>query len=108
MCMTVPEAGTRAARLPARCSVNGRFLGQPVTGVQRYAREIVREMRLLIGTEDESVELVVPPGMAIVAELPPFPVRAAGWGRTHLGTARSSVWETGDAREPLQHGPLGA
>ena len=84
MCMTVPEAGTRATRLPARCSVNGRFLGQPVTGVQRYAREIVREMRLLIGTEDKSVELVVPPGTAIVAELPPFPVRAAGWGSGHI------------------------
>jgi hypothetical protein len=27
-------------------SINGRFLSQPLTGVQRYAREIVRELDL--------------------------------------------------------------
>jgi hypothetical protein len=31
-----------------RISINGRFLSQPVTGVQRYAHELIRELDRLL------------------------------------------------------------
>lgn len=48
-------------------SINGRFLSQPLTGVQRYAVEIVRALdaELTRGhplARDLAVELIVPPG----------------------------------------------
>jgi glycosyltransferase involved in cell wall biosynthesis len=50
-----------------RWSINGRFLGQRLTGVQRYAREIVQALdRHMAGghalARDLEVELLVPPG----------------------------------------------
>lgn len=47
-------------------TINGRFLAQPITGVQRYAREIVSAMDALVAdnaalARDLSVELLVPP-----------------------------------------------
>ena len=48
---------------PHRFAINGRFLCQPVTGVQRVAREIVREVDALIadGELAARVELICPP-----------------------------------------------
>ncbi len=47
-------------------AINGRFLAQPVTGVQRYAREVVRALdaRIVAGdplARNLSVELLLPP-----------------------------------------------
>lgn len=42
--------------------VNGRFLTQRTTGVQRYAREILFELARLAGDDGKTVELLAPPG----------------------------------------------
>lgn len=47
----------------ARIAINGRFLSQSVTGVQRVCRAVVREIdRLLDGEFDADVALIHPPG----------------------------------------------
>jgi glycosyltransferase involved in cell wall biosynthesis len=73
-------------RPSVRGSINGRFLRQPVTGVQRYAREIVREIRELVGAENGLPELVVPPRPARASDDSLLPVKVVGWGSGH-------VWE---------------
>jgi len=50
-----------------RWTINGRFLSQPTTGVQRYAREVVLSLDALIGEQVPlarglEVELLCPPG----------------------------------------------
>ena len=49
---------TRALR--RSFTINGRFLTQPVTGVQRYALEVTRELLHIAGAEYLPVELVAP------------------------------------------------
>jgi hypothetical protein len=39
-----------------RIFINGRFLSQRVTGVQRYAREVVLQLSELVRTEDPCVQ----------------------------------------------------
>ncbi|RUY68367.1 glycosyltransferase family 1 protein, partial [Mesorhizobium sp. M7A.F.Ca.CA.001.05.1.1] len=35
-----------------RWTINGRFLSQPTTGVQRYAREVVRALDTLLAEQN--------------------------------------------------------
>jgi glycosyltransferase involved in cell wall biosynthesis len=67
-------------------SINGRFLTQPVTGVQRYAREIVRAMdaRLARRSDGLEVELLVPPGAEMTLPLRSIGVRTVGRLKGHL------------------------
>lgn len=60
------EAGPRRPRL----SINGRFLVQPVTGVQRYATEVIRAAEALAAESAwPDSEIVVPPAdSAAIAE----------------------------------------
>ncbi|GGF54295.1 glycosyl transferase [Azorhizobium oxalatiphilum] len=73
-------------------TINGRFLTQPVTGVQRYAREIVLALDELLAEGDPlacglGMELVVPtPEAAGELALKAMEVRVAGGARGH-------VWE---------------
>lgn len=72
-----------------RWSINGRFLTQPLSGVQRYAREIVRELDRLIGeghalARGLELALLVPPGAGETPRLASIPVRRAGSGEGHL------------------------
>jgi len=74
-----------------RWSINGRFLTQPVSGVQRYGREILREFDRLVSasqglTQDLEMELLVPPGGADMPRLEAIPVR-------QIGRSRGHVWE---------------
>jgi glycosyltransferase involved in cell wall biosynthesis len=76
------EAGMR------RWTINGRFLSQPMTGVQRYGHEVVRALDLLLGSDpglarDLRIELLVPPG-APAPDLRAIPVRRVGALRGHL------------------------
>lgn len=72
--------------------INGRFLGQPLTGVQRYATEIVAAIDRLIQqrhplTDDLDLEILTPEDADIVAarvQFPNIPVRLAGSGSGHL------------------------
>lgn len=64
-----------------RYFVNGRFLTQRLTGVQRYAYEVtVRLARLL-----PEVRVLVPAGTRVPAELAPFARR--------VGVAQGYIWE---------------
>lgn len=67
-------------------AINGRFYGQRVTGVQRYAREIVAEIDRELSRQGKRAELIVP---STVVTAPTFaaiePRRAAG--------AAGHVWE---------------
>jgi glycosyltransferase involved in cell wall biosynthesis len=79
-------------------TINGRFAAQPVTGVQRYAREIVCALdRLLPDAPDISIELAVPPATTLPFTLKNIAVRAVGSRHGHL-------WEQIDLP---QHGPAG-
>lgn len=65
-------------------AINGRFLAQPVTGVQRYAREVVRALDTRIAAGDPlarnlDVELLTPPGIG--DELPLTAIRTRAIGR---------------------------
>jgi glycosyltransferase involved in cell wall biosynthesis len=53
-----------------RWSINGRFLAQPVTGVQRYGHEVVRALDALLAgnhplARDLDLELLMPDGCAV-------------------------------------------
>ncbi len=93
--ITDPGARSRTAahrdlRPPVsdRClsfTINGRFLTQPMTGVQRYAREIVTAMDRLLGDGD-SVRLAVPPGVTT-------PLRLNAIGVDQPGRIGGHLWE---------------
>jgi glycosyltransferase involved in cell wall biosynthesis len=64
-------------------SINGRFLTQPLSGVQRYAQEITRAIDALVGeshplARDLSLELLTPPGLARPLPLKTITVRQTG------------------------------
>ncbi len=72
-------------------AINGRFFTQPLTGVQRYAREVVRCWDEMLGSGEieapqAGVEILVPPGTVVDPQLRRMPVRAVGRGR-------GQVWE---------------
>ncbi|HEX5957806.1 MAG TPA: glycosyltransferase family 1 protein [Hyphomicrobiaceae bacterium] len=69
--------------------INGRFLTQPVTGVQRYAREVVRalERHLADGhplARELEVEIIAPPSAARPSGLREIQFRTAGFGGGQL------------------------
>jgi glycosyltransferase involved in cell wall biosynthesis len=73
------------------CSIviNGRFLTQQITGVQRYARELIHAMDRLLGTEyyrhlRRAITVLTPRG-ALIAHQPfeHIQVKAAGWLQGH-------------------------
>jgi glycosyltransferase involved in cell wall biosynthesis len=77
-----------------RWTVNGRFLSQSTTGVQRYAREVVRQIDGLMSEGDPlarglEVELACPPGFDVIP-LKSIRIREVGrigghaWEQLHL------------------------
>lgn len=68
---------------PGAFSVNGRFLSQSLTGVQRYARHVVGEMDRLLASAGEVARLVAPPGTPDPC-LANMPLTTAGPGQGHL------------------------
>jgi glycosyltransferase involved in cell wall biosynthesis len=72
-------------------SINGRFALQPLTGVQRYAHEIVRGLDALISeghplAVDTDVEILLPPGARRLDGLRAIEQKRVGRGEGH-------VWE---------------
>ncbi|UCI29371.1 glycosyltransferase family 4 protein [Mesorhizobium sp. B4-1-4] len=75
-------------------TINGRFLSQPTTGVQRYAREIVRSLDALISeraplTRGLELRLHYPPGSADISlnSIQPCEIGSTGghlWEQTQL------------------------
>jgi glycosyltransferase involved in cell wall biosynthesis len=67
-----------------RWTINGRFLSQPTTGVQRYAREVVRSLDSLVAEQVPlarglEVELLCPPGSG---DMPLVSIERREMGRT--------------------------
>ncbi|MEF2554110.1 glycosyltransferase family 1 protein [Aurantimonas sp. A2-1-M11] len=74
--------------MPRHWTINGRFLAQPMSGVQRYAREILREFDLLLSERIDiarnlEVELVLPPDAGDAPALTAIGTRKAGRLRGH-------------------------
>jgi glycosyltransferase involved in cell wall biosynthesis len=97
--MTLQSAGTPGddrhaagvGALPQRIYINGRFLQQPVTGVQRYARELLKAWDRMvaqgeIGGGRVQFQALVPPGAIDVPPLERIGVRQVGRLRGHLWT----------------------
>lgn len=81
---------TKAAKgeRPRTVYINGRFLTQRITGVQRYALELVRGLDAMVGRDEPALrgyELVVlaPPGELGKTGLRHIPVRQGGRGSGH-------------------------
>jgi glycosyltransferase involved in cell wall biosynthesis len=70
--------------------INGRFLTQPMSGVQRYAREIVRALDRRPGAADRYV-LLTPTG-ADDLTLTNIPVRTIPGGRGHVSEQTTLAW----------------
>jgi glycosyltransferase involved in cell wall biosynthesis len=72
-----------------RWTINGRFLTQKITGVQRYAHEIVGALDDLLTSGDPltnqlDLELLVPPSCAFMPDLKSIKTKIAGPGGGHL------------------------
>ncbi len=98
--------------MKSRWSINGRFLTQPLSGVQRYASEIVHAIDGILSEGHElaerlSIELVAPLCAETIPALKAIPVRRAGsgsgqrWEQTALPRAA-----TGGVLSLCNTGPL--
>jgi glycosyltransferase involved in cell wall biosynthesis len=77
---SVPIAPLRAK---PRFAINGRFLVQPITGVQRYAREIVGALDVLLAGTDHDVTLIAPRDAAPDLDLRSIAAAPLGPGSGH-------------------------
>ena len=66
-------------------AINGRFLTQPITGVQRYARSVVAAMDAILTPDGRSAGILAPPDTADLG-LDALPVATVGRSSGH-------VWE---------------
>jgi glycosyltransferase involved in cell wall biosynthesis len=78
-------------RRPATIYVNGRFLQQPITGIQRYGRELLQVWDELIdsGEIDSGqvhIEVLVPRAKVDAPKLRHISVRQVGWFKGQLWT----------------------
>lgn len=71
-------------------TINGRFVGQPVGGVQRYAEEIVRSLDRRIGRSNAfrrlNIDIAVPTETQVSLDLANIPVR-------RFGRTKGPLWE---------------
>ncbi len=81
-----PPHGPPPAGFTCSFAINGRFLTQPVTGVQRYGREIVAAMDRLLSERGGRATLLVPDRSAEAPALEAITVERAG-------PASGQVWE---------------
>lgn len=88
--VSVAQAGPgprrRASSRPCGFVINGRFLTQPVTGVQRYAREIVGALDAILAERRRSAVLLAP---ASLAQAPAF----AAVDVVRRGALSGQAWE---------------
>jgi glycosyltransferase involved in cell wall biosynthesis len=82
--------------------INGRFLTQRLTGVQRFAREIVRHLDRHVGNHPWAITrdwvLITPPGTLDDLELRHIESRAVGRGRGHTW---EQTWLAHSARDGI-------
>lgn len=78
--------------------VNGRFLGRPVTGVDRVAIELTRALRELLdelGRPSSDLEIVLPPGPAAPAALVGVLGDGGRFAFRRVGRRGGHAWEQG-------------
>ena len=112
--LALHRSGNTFGDMTRHWSINGRFLTQPLTGVQRYACEIVRALDELAANKDPlcanlDLELLVPPGEARPLALTAIPTRVVPGQSGHIweqfslpsasGRGLLSLCNTG----PVQH-----
>lgn len=89
-------------------TINGRFLTQPATGVQRFARQIVTAMDSQV-TEASKFNLLVPSGAKAIAGLSNIGTNIAAPGRGHLWEQTSLPYQMdGRLLSLCNTGPLAA
>ena len=95
-----------ARQPPTEIFINGRFLSQSVTGVQRYAGELVKALDLLVAAGDVpaalsnvSFTLLTPPNA--IASLP---LKAIG--QRQIGTRQGHAWDQVDLAWAARKGGL--
>ena len=73
-----------------RWTINGRFLSQPTTGVQRYAREVVRALDALIAEQAPLAR-----GLEVGLHCPPGSdkIPLAIIERREIGRTSGHIWE---------------
>lgn len=79
------------ATRPAKIYVNGRFLQQPITGIQRYGRELLRVWDNLIDSgeidsQQVNIEVLIPPSKVDAPTLRHIKVRQVGRFKGQLWT----------------------
>ena len=77
---------------PKRIYINGRFLEQPLTGVQRYTRELLKNLDLLIS----SGEISLPENLKIICLAPKTIHEKPSWKNIRLqkvGRLNHNLWE---------------
>jgi glycosyltransferase involved in cell wall biosynthesis len=72
--------------------INGRFLTQPLSGVQRYAREMVRALDRRRDAAARYVLLIPPGADASSLALRSIPVRPVAGGRGHIWEQTALAW----------------
>ncbi|WAC59095.1 glycosyltransferase family 4 protein [Brevundimonas sp. SL130] len=72
--------------------INGRFLTQPLSGVQRYAREMIRALDRRPGAGTRYVLLTPPGADPSSLDLRSIPVRTVTGGRGHLWEQIALAW----------------
>ncbi|WP_144222501.1 glycosyltransferase family 4 protein [Mesorhizobium amorphae] len=84
-------------------TINGRFLSQPTTGVQRYAREIVRSLDVLIAERSPLTH-----GLELSLQCPPdssdFPLSSIECRK--IGSTSGHLWEQTKLAASLHDGGL--
>lgn len=84
-------------------TINGRFLSQPTTGVQRYAREIVRSLDVLIAERSPLTH-----GLELCLQCPPdspdFPLNSIECRK--IGSTGGHLWEQTKLAASLHGGGL--
>jgi glycosyltransferase involved in cell wall biosynthesis len=78
-------------------AINGRFLTQRVTGVQRYAREIVAALDDILAEEGDiarrlGIRLVLPPGAKLKPALSKIGIHHTGFGSGHAWDQFTLPW----------------
>jgi glycosyltransferase involved in cell wall biosynthesis len=82
--------------------INGRFLEQSITGVQRVSREVTREIDALVGTGEFSLEVtLLHPRSASPAELELRHIRTQAVGKLHGAAWEQFVLPRAAAGRPL-------
>ena len=74
----------------AKIFINGRFLTQPITGVQRYALELLNQMDKLLSDN------IITPKLELICLVPPQDLLRPSWKHIEVkstGWNRGNVWE---------------